>query len=61
MSEDKKIQLIDEGESLAEQVSIYCNKLKIEGIDQRWLSIGITDLQKGFMSVIRSIIRPTTF
>lgn len=27
----------------------------------RWLSIGVTDLQKGFMSVIRSIARPSTF
>jgi hypothetical protein len=33
----------------------------MEGIDQRWLAIGKTDLQKGFMSVVRSIAKPTTF
>lgn len=33
----------------------------IEGVDRRWLSIGQTDLQKGFMAVTRSIARPTTF
>jgi hypothetical protein len=31
------------------------------GIDQRWLSIGVTDLQKGFMGITRAIARPTTF
>lgn len=30
-------------------------------LDQRWISIGATDLQKGFMSVIRGIAQPTTF
>lgn len=29
--------------------------------DNRWLAIGKTDLQKGFMAVIRSIAKPTTF
>ena len=30
-------------------------------VDGRWLSIGKTDLQKGFMAVIRAIARPETF
>lgn len=30
-------------------------------LDQRWISIGATDLQTGFMSVIRGIAQPTTF
>lgn len=30
-------------------------------LDQRWISIGATDLQRGFMAVIRGIARPTTF
>lgn len=30
-------------------------------IDQRWLSIGMTDIQKGLMAVVRSIAKPTTF
>lgn len=33
----------------------------IPGIDQRWLSIAKTDLQKGFMALIRSIAKPETF
>lgn len=31
------------------------------GCDQRWASIGVTDLQKGFMALTRSIAKPTTF
>nr|WP_244116876.1 MULTISPECIES: hypothetical protein [Burkholderia cepacia complex] len=30
-------------------------------IDQRWLAIAKTDLQKGFSALIRAIARPTTF
>jgi len=30
-------------------------------LDQRWISIGATDLQKGWMCVIRGIAQPTTF
>lgn len=33
----------------------------VEGIDKRWLAIAKTDLQKGFMSLVRSVARPTTF
>jgi len=27
----------------------------------RWLNIGRTDLQKGFMALVRSVAKPTTF
>lgn len=30
-------------------------------LDQRWISIGATELQQGFMAVIRGIAQPTTF
>ena len=29
--------------------------------DKRWLEIGKTDLQKGFMGLVRSIAKPETF
>lgn len=34
---------------------------RTEGIDKRWLAIAKTDLQKGFMALIRSIAKPETF
>lgn len=30
-------------------------------VDQRWVSIGATDLQRGFMALLRAIAQPTTF
>lgn len=31
------------------------------GIDQRWVSIGATDLQTGLMALVRAVAQPTTF
>ncbi len=33
----------------------------VETNDQRWIATGATDLQKGFMSIIRGVAQPTTF
>ncbi len=30
-------------------------------LDQRWVALAKTDLQKGFMSMVRAIAQPTTF
>ena len=32
-----------------------------EGLDQRWVSIGATELQTGLMALTRAVARPTTF
>lgn len=32
-----------------------------EGLDQRWVSIGATDLQIGVMALVRAVAQPTTF
>lgn len=37
-------------------------KLKAtEGLDQRWVSIGATDLQTGLMALTRAVAQPTFF
>ena len=33
----------------------------IGGVDQRWVSIGATDLQTGLMALTRAVAQPTTF
>ena len=33
----------------------------VEDIDQRWVEIGITHLQQGFMALIRAIAQPEGF
>lgn len=32
-----------------------------EGLDQRWVSVGATDLQTDLMALTRSVAQPTTF
>lgn len=70
----EEIALMNEGKELAEQVGAWLAKLERIGSelahgatggppppDFRWLSIGRTHLQQGFMAVIRAIAKPTTF
>lgn len=33
----------------------------LTGLDQRWVSIGATDLQTGLMALSRAVAQPTTF
>jgi hypothetical protein len=33
----------------------------LPGLDQRWVSIGVTNLQQGFMALTRGVAQPTTF
>ncbi len=72
-----EVALMNEGKALAEQVGAWIAKLRthvpteqrpgvvakgeLPALDQRWVSIGATDLQTGFMAVIRGIAQPTTF
>ena len=57
-----EIDAMNSIKAIAEQVKEITDGVSnIEGVDKRWLNIGITDLQKGFMAVTRSVARPTTF
>jgi hypothetical protein len=59
---EQEIALMNKAKELSQQVGDLIEEIKqTDGIDQRWLSIGTTDLQQGFMAVIRSIAQPTTF
>jgi hypothetical protein len=47
---------------MAEQCGQIIEELKsCPGLDQRWVSIGATHLQQGWMAVIRGIAKPETF
>ncbi len=66
---EAEVALMNEGKALAEACGAYIAKLRGESnvapawpaLDQRWISIGATQLQQGFMAVIRGIAQPTTF
>lgn len=61
LSQDE-INLMNEAKELASKVGELVERLAVtEGIDGRWLAIAKTDLQKGFMSLVRSIAQPTSF
>lgn len=48
--------------ALAEEVGKAMQDAEaMPGVDKRWLAIGRTQLQQGFMAAIRGIARPTTF
>ena len=57
-----EIDLMNKTKDLADQCGALCAKLiGTEGVDKRWVSIGMADLQKGFMGLTRGIAQPTTF
>lgn len=64
-----EIDLMNEAKALGEKVHELISKLTVaqscmlpdEAPDPRWLAIATTDLQKGFMFLVRSIAKPTTF
>jgi hypothetical protein len=71
---EAEVALMNEGKALAEACGAYIEKLRMHPdanrpdtgnfphpLDQRWVSIGATQLQQGFMAVIRGIAQPTTF
>ena len=60
----EEIDVMNEIKELASKVGGLCSKLENGeefDLDKRWLHEGILNLQTGFMQVIRSIAKPTTF
>ena len=63
----EEIDLMNEAKALAEEVGDFIeNKLKLSTYthneeSDRWIVDGKMSLQKGFMSLIRSVAKPTTF
>ena len=58
----EEIDLMNEIKSKGAELGELVDKLRAsEGIDQRWVSIGTTDLQTGLMALTRSVAQPTSF
>ena len=67
---EAEVALMNEGKALAEACGAYVERLRMHRPAhgplettkyQRWISIGATDLQRGFMAIMRGIEQPTTF
>lgn len=53
---------IKRGHELANEVGRFIDELRqTPGADQRWVAIGVTQLQQGFAALIRAVVRPGTF
>lgn len=59
---EQEIALMNEVKETGEELGNLIATLKqMPEIDQRWVSIAQTDLQKGIMALVRSIAQPTSF
>lgn len=57
-----EIRAMNAVKSEAERIGILFEELESnKSLDQHWISIAKSDIQKGFMSAIRAIAQPTTF
>jgi hypothetical protein len=55
--------LIAEIRAKAAEVGVLVQLLRDEGphLDQRWINIGATDIQQGFMALTRGVAKPSSF
>lgn len=61
LSQDE-IDLMNEIKVIGVELGTLVAKLRsTEGLDQRWVSIGATDLQTGLMALTRGVAQPSTF
>lgn len=59
---DQEAALMNEIKQKGVELGDLVEKLRANGeLDQRWISIGETDLQTGLMALVRSVARPTSF
>jgi len=59
---DDEIALMNEIKDRGHQLGKLVERLQENpDLDQRWVSIGATDLQKGLMALTRSIAKPDFF
>ena len=59
---ESEISVMNDIKSQGEQLGALVATLKqMPELDQRWVSIGTTDLQTGLMALVRAVAKPTTF
>lgn len=59
---ENEIDTINSIKETAEEVgAIIEGMTDWDGADQRWVAIAKTDLQKGFMALVRAVAQPESF
>lgn len=60
--DQSEIDLMNKVKETGQALGRMIDALRVDpGIDQRWVSIGATDLQKGLMALTRAIAKPEFF
>lgn len=58
----EEIDLMNQIKEQGEQLQALIDKLReTDDLDQRWISLGNTNLQQGIMFLVRGVAQPTTF
>lgn len=57
----EEIQAMNDIKAIGIQLGDMIEKLEGTDADQRWVAIAKTDLQKGIMSLVRSVAKPEVF
>lgn len=59
---ESEISVMNDIKAQGEQLGALVATLRqMPELDQRWVSIGATDLQTGLMALVRAVAKPTTF
>lgn len=57
-----EIDLMNEVKAAGDKLGELVDKMRtMDSLDQRWVSIGATDAQKGVMGLVRAVAQPTNF
>lgn len=58
----EEIALMNDVKNVGEELGTLVDRLRtLPDLDQRWVSIGATDLQKGLMALVRAVAKPDSF
>lgn len=59
---ENEVKAINDIKGLGDVISSVISQMESdEMVDKRWLAIAKTDLQKGFMALVRSVAKPEGF
>jgi hypothetical protein len=57
-----EISTMNEVKALGAKIGVLVDSMRADSsLDQRWVSIGATELQQGLMALTRSVAKPTFF
>lgn len=57
-----EISLMNEIKEKGAELEALVYRLRnTDSLDQRWISMGVTDLQRGLMALTRGVAQPTSF